>query len=214
MNWPGSIWHLPFLCLQVKNRPVAASLSPESTSMETIAVDDLRNLMSELRMMARRFLASESSTHSFTPTALAMTALRRVKLKEQEWEDVRWENRAHFVASLTMAMRHALVDHARRRKAKGRDNLVYFPPNEDFFIDLPADAQERPERVILLEEALVRLCSLDNRLGDVVHQFYYAGYSVSEIAHFTGLSEKTVDRDLKRARTLLRKMVEELTRNL
>ena len=181
-----------------------------NASTEPISIENLQNLMGELRMMARRLLATESRMHSFTPTALAMTALRRAKLTDQEWEDVRWENRAHFVASLTIAMRHALVDHARRRKAKGRNNLVYYAPSEDFFTDLPADAHERPERVILLEEAVARLCTLDNRLGNVVHQFYYAGYSISEIARFAGQNEKTVDRALSKARTLLRKMVEEM----
>src|SRR5690349_5216944 len=80
-----------------------------SAASECIHVDDLKNLVGELRMMARRFLVSEG-THSFTPTALAMTALRRAKLSEQDWNDVRWENRGHFFASLNTAMRHALID--------------------------------------------------------------------------------------------------------
>jgi RNA polymerase sigma factor (TIGR02999 family) len=163
----------------------------------------------ELRMMARQLLNTESRMHSFTPTALAMTALRRMKLKEEDWENVRWENRAHFFSALATAMRHALIDHARRRKARGRDNLVYLPPDENLFRDLPAEAQERPDRIIRLEEAVSRLAASDKRLADVVHQFYYAGYSVSEMARFAGVSEKTVDRDLKKARTVLRKMLEE-----
>src|SRR5262245_48845753 len=116
---------------------------------DPISIEDLRNLIGELRMMARRLLATESAMHSFTPTALAMTALRRVKLKEQEWEDVRWENRSHFFSNLAMAMRNALIDHARRRKAKGRDKVVYFAPDELFLKDLPAEAEERPTRIIL-----------------------------------------------------------------
>lgn len=162
-------------------------------------------------MLARRLLATESRSHSFTPTALAMSALRRVRFKEQDWEEVRWENRNHFFAALTLAMRHALIDHARRRKAKGRNNIIYFPPDENFFSNLPVEADERPERIILLEEALARMEAADARLAEVVRQFYYAGYSISEMARFGGVSEKTVDRDLKRARTLLRKMVGELS---
>ena len=162
-------------------------------------------------MMAVRLLATESRMHSFTPTALAMTALRRAKLKEQDWENVRWENRAHFFASVAMAMRNALIDHARRRRAKGRDAIVYFPPDEIAFNNLAAEAEERPERIILLEEALAQIENGDRRLSEVIHQFYYAGYSVSEMAHFAGVSEKTIDRDLKKARTLLKKTVEKLS---
>jgi RNA polymerase sigma-70 factor, ECF subfamily len=176
-----------------------------------VTVEDLRTLIGELRMMARQLLATESGAHSFTPTALAMTALRRAKLKDQEWEDIRWENRAHFFSALTTAMRHALIDHARRRKAKGRDGIIYLPPDENVFQDLPAAAEDRPERVILLEEALARLERVDRRLADALQQFYFAGYSTAEMAIFAGVSEKTVDRDLKRARVLLRKIFEELS---
>ena len=184
-------------------------MKPTATPAECIGVEDLRNLVGELRMMARQLLSTESQAHSFTPTALAMTALRRMKLKEQDWEDVRWENRAHFFAALIKAMRHALVDHARRRRAKGRNNLVYLPPDEAVFRDLPAEAEERPERILRLEEAVARLGATEARLAGVIHQFYYLGYSTSEMGRFAKVSEKTVDRDLKKARTLLRKMLEE-----
>ena len=159
--------------------------------------------------MARQLLNSESHRHSFTPTALAMTALRRVKLQEQDWEDVRWENRAHFFSALAAAMRHALIDYARRRKAKGRDAIIYLPPDEILFRDFSTDAEERPERILLVEEALSRLASENKRLADVVHEFYYLGYSTAEMAHFNGVSEKTIDRDLKKARIILRKMMED-----
>jgi RNA polymerase sigma factor (TIGR02999 family) len=182
----------------------------ESPTDGAITIDDLRTLIGELRVMARRLLATESGHHSFTPTALAMTALRRAKLKDQDWQDVRWENRGHFFASITRAMRHALIDHARRRSAKGRGELVYLPPDESIFQDLPDAAQDRPAKIILLEEALARLESTDRRLAETLQQFYYAGYSTAEMAVFAGVNEKTVDRDLKRARVLLRKLLEEL----
>jgi RNA polymerase sigma factor (TIGR02999 family) len=187
-------------------------MDSENSSTQSISVDDLQNLVGELRMLARRLLATQSRSHSFTPTLLAMSALRRVKLKDQDWEEVRWENRAHFFAALAMAMRHALIDHARRRKAKGRDAIIYFPPDEQFFNNLPAQADEKPERIILLEEALARVEAEDKRLAEVVHQFYYAGYSISDMARFAGVSEKTVDRELKKARTILRKMLDKLSK--
>jgi RNA polymerase sigma factor (TIGR02999 family) len=175
-----------------------------------VLVEDLQNLIGELRMMAKRLLVTESRAHSFTPTALAMTALRRAKLMEQDWETVRWENRAHFFAAMATAMRNALIDHARRRKAKGRDSLIYFSPDEIHFVNISMEAEQRPERIIILEEALARIETVDKRLSDVIHQFYFAGYSISEMARFTGVSEKTIDRDLKKARTLLKKIVDRL----
>ena len=79
-------------------------------------------------------------------------------------------------------MRNALIDHARRRKARGRDAVIYFAPDENFFSNLPAEADEKPERIVLLEEALARVEAEDKRLAEVVKQFYYAGYSVAEMA--------------------------------
>jgi RNA polymerase sigma factor (TIGR02999 family) len=178
---------------------------------ECIRVDDLANLVGELRMMARQLLSLEK-VHSFTPTALAMTALRRAKLSEQDWTEVRWENRAHFFSALSMAMRHALVDHARRKKSRGRENILYFAPNEDFFRNLPVEAEERPERFILIEEALAKLETEAPRLAESIQQFYFLGYTISEMAALSCLSEKTVDRDLKKARTLLRKLLDGLPR--
>lgn len=178
-------------------------------SVTCIGVDDLRNLVGELRMMARQLLTSESHRHSFTPTALAMTALRRAKLEDQDWKDVRWENRDHFFSALARAMRHALIDHARRRKAKGRENLVYVAPDEMLLRDLAAEAEDCPERIAFLEEALVRLESVEPRLAQVIHQFYFLGQSTGEMAVVGNISEKTVDRDLKKARILLRKLMEE-----
>lgn len=175
---------------------------------EAIQLDQLKDLIGEIRLMARSFLNAERA-YSFTPTALAMTALRRAKLSEQDWTEVRWENRAHFFASLARAMRHALIDHARRRRSKGRENIIYFAPGEDLFRDLPAEAEERPERYILVDEAMVKLETLDPRLAAAIRQFYFLGYTTSEIAAISGLNEKTVDRDLKKARTLLRKLLEE-----
>jgi RNA polymerase sigma factor (TIGR02999 family) len=187
-------------------------MGSETYPTPSISIEDLQNLMGELRMLARRLLATESRADSFTPTVLAMTALRRVKLKEQDWEDVRWENRAHFFDAVTRAMRNALVDHARRRRAKGRNEIIYFAPDEAFFSNLPAETPDMPDRIILLEEALARIETEDERLAQVVRQFYYAGYSIGEMARFSGVSEKTVDRELNKARIILRKTIKHLSK--
>lgn len=176
---------------------------------DPITVNDLRELVGELRLMARQLLTTESDAHSVTPTALAMTALRRAKLSNQDWENVRWENRSHFFSALSTAMRHALTDHARKRKAKGRRNILYFAPDESMFHDLPNEAEDRPERLILLDEALEKLRSENQRLAATIEQRFFLGFSIPEIAKSLEVSEKTVDRDLKRAYTLLQQYIKE-----
>ena len=177
-----------------------------------LGIDDLRDLIGELRSMARQLLSLESKAHSLTPTALAMTALRRAKLADSDWEEVRWENRRHFFAAIACAMRRALVDYARRRRSRGRDRVVYVSPEENLFRDLADGADDRPEHFLCLDEALSSLAEMDSRLADVLHQHYFLGYSAPEIARTSECSERTVDRDLKRARILVRKLYEERSR--
>jgi len=48
------------------------------------------------------------------------------------------------------------------------------------------------------------------RLVKVIEQYYYLNYSIPDIARFAKVSEKTVDRDLKRARITLQRIMKEL----
>jgi RNA polymerase sigma factor (sigma-70 family) len=177
---------------------------------EVIAVEDLENLIGELRSMARVLLSSEGEPRSLTPTALAISALRRAKAAELDWEDVRWENRRHFFGVLRLTMGHALVDHARRARARGRDRLVYVAGDEEVITNLAKEAEKRPERIIQLEEAMAILKAQSSEFGEVLELHYYAGFTAQEIAVFCTVAKKTVDRNLKRARIALKRLMESL----
>jgi len=181
-----------------------------SSNTDILTVGDLQNLIGELRYLARALLSSERNPRSLTPTALAITAIRRVKLTNQDWDDVRWENRAHFFSILNLAMRHALVDRARHSRARGRDKIVSLPWDDGVFANLAVEAENCPHRIIALEEALAELEIANPRLAEVIHQYYYAGYTIEEMAQYCNVSEKTVDRELRRARTILRKSLDRL----
>ncbi len=88
----------------------------ESEGKDGITLDDLQNLFSELRMIAASLLKLESGRPTYTPTALAVSALRRAKPQDQNWEDLRWENRAHFFSALSRAMRNAPMSSSQKPK--------------------------------------------------------------------------------------------------
>ena len=81
------------------------------------ALDRLVPLVeAELRQLARRYLRRERPGHVLQTTALVKEAFIRL----MNWQDVSWQNRAHFVAMAAQLMRHILVDISRRR-SKGSD---------------------------------------------------------------------------------------------
>ena len=72
-------------------------------------------LYHQLRGVARRHLASERAGHTLSATALVHEAY--LKLAGQ---DQRPDERAHFLAIASLAMRRVLVSHARKRRAQKR----------------------------------------------------------------------------------------------
>src|SRR4029077_18429620 len=66
----------------------------------------------ELRKLAAHKLANEAPGQTLQPTALVHEAWLRLAGKT----DSQWQNRAHFLAAAADAMRHILVDKARRKQ--------------------------------------------------------------------------------------------------
>lgn len=114
------------------------------------------------------------------------------------------QDRAHFLALASVAMRHVLVDRAkaRRRIKRGGD---YKP------VTLDGDhiaAEDQPEALLQLDEALARLSALEPRLARVVECRFFAGLSEEEIAEALDVTVRTVQRDWAKARMLLRRALE------
>lgn len=180
-----------------------------STPAGPFGYENLGGFITELRAVACHFLKAESRNPTLTPTALVNTALRRAKPAEMDWKDVTWENRAQFFCHLTSHMRRALVDRARHHKARGRDRVEYLPPDDPQLLNLAWSAEEHPEQYLILEEAREAMTTTDPELAEVLDLFYYLKVSIRDIARIRQCCEKTVDRDLRRARVQLRILYKE-----
>ncbi|MDB4949566.1 MAG: polymerase sigma factor [Gemmatimonadetes bacterium] len=153
----------------------------------------------ELRDMADRQLRRENPGHTLSPTALVHEAY--IRLVDQT--RVQWQDRAHFFAIASQAMRRVLVDHARRHRAARRGGGVRPLALDEVEIPL----QERAEVLVALDEALHRLEALDTRLARVVELRFFGGLTETEAAEVLGVAERTVRRDWVKARGwLLREM--------
>ena len=76
----------------------------------------------ELHWLAKRYMAGERQGHLLQPTALVNEAWLRLI----DWQNVEWQNRAHFFGLAGQIMRCILVDFARARRRKSAAATRYW----------------------------------------------------------------------------------------
>ena len=165
------------------------------------ALDDLMPLVErELRLRARGHLRRERPGHLLQTTALLNEAyLRLVRQK-----DVTWQNRAHFFAIASQAMRRILVDHAKTQRRQKRGGGAPVVSLDDVAVMSP----QRSEELLALDAALHKLAAFDERKARLVEMRYFAGLSVEETAEAMGVSVATVMRDWRVAKAWLQRELE------
>jgi hypothetical protein len=130
--------------------------------------DELYPLMEEVKALARGLLRHERHA-SLQTTALVLSALRRQRPADQDWQTVTWANRQYFFGALYQAMPRALLDHAR---ARARRREVPVRP-EDLQVDDLQHAMDRePAQVVALLDALAELKPQQPQWGEAIaHRF-------------------------------------------
>ena len=149
----------------------------------------------ELRAIAHRQLGIGGRGGTLSTTALVHEAY--MKLVDQP--QGQWRDRTHFFAVAALAMRHVLVDRAkaRGRLKRGGDQHHVRLDEENI------SADDQPDALLELDEALTRLAAFDARLARVVEYRFFGGLTEQEIAEAMGVTLRTVQRDWVKARALL-----------
>ncbi|HXW90540.1 MAG TPA: sigma-70 family RNA polymerase sigma factor [Terriglobales bacterium] len=149
----------------------------------------------QLRAAARRYMAQERPGHTLQTTALIHeTYLRLVNVRQ-----VKWQDRAHFLAVCAQLMRRILIDFARSRGYKKRGGAI---PHVNF--DEAMLVTAKPDLDLLaLDDALDRLAQVDERKSRVVELRFFGGLGVKETAEVMKVSPETVMRDWKLAKVWL-----------
>ena len=164
------------------------------------AMDRLMALVyEELRAVARRQLRRWRQGHTLDTTALVNEAY----LKLVDASGVSWQDRAHFLSVAGVAMRHILVDTARRRMAKKRGGEGIRVPLTDLPSPGTGDVDAQAVEILALDAALTSLAARNERLSRLVELRFFAGLTEEEAAEALGTSERTVRRDWRKARAFL-----------
>lgn len=156
----------------------------------------------ELRKLAAFKLAQQPPDQTLQPTALVHEAyLRLLGDGNHSWQD-----RRHFFAAAAEAMRHILVDRARRKAAVRHgggwqridlDNVVVATETTD-------------ENILLINEALEKLATHDAEAAELVKLRFFTGLTFPQAAEVLGLSERSARRMWAYAQVWLFKEIQKL----
>lgn len=185
------------------NEEVTVLLDRLSKGDETAPDELLPLVYDDMRRLARAYFSNERSDHTLQPTALVHEAYIRLV----NWENVDWQNRAHFFAVAAQVMRKILIDHARRKNAQKRSGAA-----QKILLDEAISfSNEKELDLIKLDEALQALKTLDERQARIVELRFFGGLSIPETAYILKTSETTVKREWTFAKAWFQR---ELTRTI
>lgn len=153
----------------------------------------------ELRQLAAARLRGTPPGNTLQATALVHEAY--LKLVAGTAGDPGWESRRHFFGAAANAMRNILVDQARRkgRVRHGGDRRRVGAEQAELAVE------DAPGDLLALDEALKRLEADDPRKGQIVMLRYFAGMTNAQIAELLEVSERTVEREWRFARSWLQR---------
>lgn len=149
----------------------------------------------EVRAIARARVARLGGASTLDTTAVVHEAY----LKLARHGGMAWEDRQHFLAVASTAMRQVLLDHARQRLAARRGGGAAHVPLDE--ADAAVESQAR--EILALDAALSNLARLDPQLSRLVELRYFGGLTIEETAQALGVSDATVKRAWRRARAFL-----------
>jgi RNA polymerase sigma factor (TIGR02999 family) len=142
----------------------------------------------ELRRLAAHQLAHETPGQTLEPTALVHEAYLRLVGKGDEAG--RWGGRGHFFAAAAEAMRHILVENARRKRSLKRGGDCARADYDEGQLAAP----EPRDDLLAVDEALDKLAAADPSAAQLVKLRYFAGLSIPEAAQALNISPRTADR--------------------
>jgi len=162
-------------------------------------------LYGELRRLAEHQLRRSGPQLTLGATTL----LHEAYLQLAGREGVRFPDRARFMGYAARAMRWLVVDYARHSRAQKRGGGMFEITLADELAAAAGNPASQAAELERLAEALDELATLNPSLAQLVALHFFCGYRFEEIAEMRGVSDRTVQRDWRKARLLLQRWLTE-----
>lgn len=175
------------------------SLIRRADQADPEAIDKLFAILyNELHRLAEHNLRRAGASLTLGTTTLLHEAYLNIAGRE----NIAFAERSRFLAYASRAMRGLVIDYARSRRAQKRGRqFVITLGNDD---ESPSgQVTEKAEELEQLGDALDELADLEPALAELVDLHFFCGFSLGEIATLRQVSERTVQRDWRKARMLL-----------
>lgn len=163
-----------------------------NTNQDKLSADqqhDIEAVYNQLKQIARvqRF---KISNHGLNTTSLVNEAWLKTHAGNRTFND-----RRHFFAYCALAMRHILLDQARRNK------LLTYVDDESALDGQPVYRQS--DFLLDLERQLLRLGKYSKRLEQIFTLKFYGEMTFDDISDYLKISRRTAIRDWKKAQAML-----------
>lgn len=149
----------------------------------------------ELKRLAFSQLKSERSNHTLNATGL----VHEVYLKLARQKKQLFESKGHFFHVASLAMRRILVSYARQKQSekRGGDQIILTLENQE------VSHMTTYEDILHLNDTLTQYKNLSERGAKIIEFWFFGGFKQEEIAKILDISETTVRREWRLARTWL-----------
>ena len=160
-------------------------------------------LYRELHAIAERALHDGGSDLTLGTTTL----LHEAYLNIAKREGAQFATRGQFLAYAARAMRGLMIDYVRRRRAQKRGGEFHI--TSQGIESAPASGPGSSTDLEQLGAALETLAGVDPELAQLVDLHFFCGFSFVELAALRGVSERTIQRDWRKARLLLHRTLQD-----
>ena len=154
-------------------------------------------LYPDIRRIARSRLAEAGGVTGLDTTALVHEGFLRMA----DAEGLQGLQRLQFFAYVGRALRSVVLDHLRAQATEKRGGGIQMVTLSH--ADQVSDGEPLQQDLLAIDEAIASMRSIDEALSQTVEMHFFAGMTLVEIAEVRGVSVRTIDRELRKAKLLL-----------